>query len=95
MSSVHILSCLVDANSYKRLQSLNDYVDTTMSYEEFVQWNVNCLHELSSDDIRWLDGICQLIHNDRVSIVGLGNCSESEAHGIYFNMNKRLCIFSR
>ena len=95
MSSLGIMSCLVDSNSYKRLQSLNDYVYTSMSYDEFVQWNINCLHELSTDDIRRVEGICQFIYNERVSIVGLGNCSETEAHGIYFNMNKRLCIFSR
>ena len=88
----HILSCLVTADSYKRLQNMNDNVDAAMSYGEFIQWNINCLYELTVEEVRQVDGICQLIHNDRMSIVGLEHCSEVEACGFYFNINKRLCI---
>lgn len=88
----NILSCLVPAGSYKRLQNMNDNVDASMRYDEFILWNINCLNELTLEEVRQVDGICQLIHNDRMSIVGLEHCSEVEACGIYFNINKRLCI---
>ena len=89
-----ILSCLVDADSYKRLQNMNDKVDASMSYGEFIQWNLNCLYELTMEEIQQVDAVCQLIHNDRLSLIELKHCSEADAGGIYFNIYKRLCICS-
>jgi hypothetical protein len=89
-----ILSCIVDANAYKRLQNMNDKVDASMSYGEFMQWNINCLYELTMEEIQQVDAVCQLIHNDRLSVVG-SNCSELDVCGFYFNIYKRLCICGR
>jgi hypothetical protein len=89
-----ILSCIIDEGSYKRLQRMNDNVDASMSYGEFIQWNINCLYELTMEEVQQVDAVCQLIHNDRVSIVELEHCSQIEGGGIYFNIYKRLCICS-
>ena len=93
--SVHLLECLIDLESYTRLQNMNDNIDASMSYSEFIQWNINCLYELTAEEVRHIDGICQLIHNDRLSLIELEHCSEADAGGIYFNIYKRLCICSR
>ena len=88
----YILSYLIDADSYKHQQKHNDYVDAAMSYSEFVQWNMNCLYDLSSEELLCVQGICELIQQCKINTVGMKS-SEKHASGIYYNINKCLCIF--
>ena len=94
MSVENILSYLIDAESYKHQQKHNDYVDASMSYSEFVQWNMNCLYYLSSEELLCVQGICELIKMRKIKTVGMQYCSENQANGIYYNINKCLCIMS-
>jgi hypothetical protein len=91
MSILEIVPYLIDITSYTRLQSS---MDISMSYEDFIHWNIHCLNELSAEELQWVYRLCDILSEKNIHIVDLYDCSENEASGIYYTMDKKLCIFS-
>jgi hypothetical protein len=91
MSIENIMTFMVNAADYARMQEMNDETDVDMSFEQFLEWNMNCLRKLSEDELKWVHGLCERIH--RIKVVDLESCGEWKADGLYFNMKEELCIF--
>jgi len=63
-----------------------------MSYEEFLQMNIDHINTLSPEDHAWTLELCKRISKGSIQIMDEESCAKFEASNIYFDMNKRLII---
>ena len=61
-------------------------------YNRFVQWNRNCLWELSDEVLEHLIWLCDRITTNNVANMDMEHCGAFESDGIHFDKNKRLII---
>lgn len=79
---------------FERMANNNDdYAD--MSYEQFVEWNRERFNESSEADRALLSQLCTSIMNGRFTLMDLESCVEFNAHGVYFNTEKKICIYNQ
>lgn len=85
---------IINKYDYERMKSQNDECYDNMSYEEFIAWNVECINELSNDDMAWLAGLCQRIKVGLLKLQDMESCAQFEADGFFFDMRKKLVIIN-
>jgi len=88
-----IMSFVVDAHSYARMQS-QDYsgVDDSMQYAAFLDWNLKCINALSEEERNWVLTLTQMITKHKINMLDLEPCVSWSASNIYYDMDKKLCI---
>ena len=87
------MKCFIDEYTFERMINMSDVdAEDTESYEEFIEWNVNCLSELSDARKAWLIELCKGINSNYIKLVDEESCAEMTASNIYFNKKKNLCI---
>ena len=62
------------------------------NYEEFLEWNVKCLTELTPDDAIWLTGLCKRIRNHKLKLMDEESCSQFDAYAFFFDTDKNIVI---
>ena len=82
---------IVDHYTYERMQHMNDNVNFS-TYQEFLEYNIKCIDELSPDDQMWLLTLCKKLKSSMIHLVDTEHCGEFTADTFYFNNNKKLCI---
>ena len=93
-----IKKSLVDEYTFDRMKEIdeenhdNQYSEYT--YPEFLAWNMSCAAALSEDELKCVVTLCGMISSDRISIMDSESCTAFDAEGIYFNPEKRLCIWN-
>jgi len=92
MSVLDYKTMIIDDGDFERLKSMGDDVYATMSYKDFLIWNVNCISQLEQFDEIMLRKICERIQNCKILLVDLEHCTKYPASGFYFNKDKKLCI---
>jgi len=92
MSVLDYKTMIIDDGDFERLKSMGDEFCDTMSYKEFLIWNVNCISQLEQFDEIMLRKICERIQNCKILLVDLEHCTKYPASGFYFNKDKKLCI---
>lgn len=70
----------------------NQYSDYT--FLEFIAWNMSCAAALSEDELKWLVLLCRKILRDDITIMDAESCVAMGAAGIYFDLEKKLCIYN-
>jgi hypothetical protein len=83
---------IIDDGDFHRLKSRGDEVYATMTYKDFLIWNVNCISELEQFDEIMLRKICERIQNRKLILVDIEHCIGFAASAFYFNKDKQLCI---
>lgn len=63
-----------------------------MDYDEFLQWNKECICELSNEDDAWLVGLCGRMKNQRIMLQDMESCVQFVADSFYFDRNKNIVI---
>jgi len=63
-----------------------------MTYTEFLEWNNNCIYELTNEEDAWLVGLCGRMKNGRIMLQDMESCVQFQAYGFYFNQNKEIVI---
>ena len=63
-----------------------------MDYSDFLQWNNECICELSDEDDAWLVGLCGRMNNQRIMLQDMESCVQFVAYGFYFDKNKDIVI---
>ena len=83
---------LIKEYTYERMvcNGCDDLDD--MSYEEFIQMNVDHIKTLSPEDYAWTLELCNRISKRSIQLMDEESCANFEADSIYFDKNKRLCI---
>jgi hypothetical protein len=87
----------MDREDYKEkfVKWSSDSADWQLSaYDKFVQWNQNCILNLSEDELKHLEWLCDWIAENRVHNVDMEDCGEFSTEGIYFNKDKKLVIYN-
>ena len=88
-----IMTFVVDSESYARMQSQDcNGVDDSMQYAAFLDWNLNCLNELDSDELDMVFKLTQMISAKKLNLMDLEPCVAFPATRIYYDINKKLCI---
>ena len=93
-----IKKTLLDEYVFERMKGLSedsgDNLYSDYTYLEFIAWNMSCAAALSEDELNWLVVLCKKIRNDAICIMDAESCVPMEAAGIYFNPEKKLCIYN-
>ena len=92
MSVLDYKTMIIDDGDFQRLKSMGDELYATMSYKDFLIWNVNCISQLDQFDEIMLRKICERIQNRKLILVDIEHCTEFAASAFYFNQDKQLCI---
>ena len=82
---------ILPEEDYKRLAELN-YDYTGMSYQSFVNWNIQCINECTDEVRAWMSILCTRMGNNSIRIMDLEICTAYSASHLYFDHHKRLCI---
>jgi hypothetical protein len=82
---------IIDKWDFKRIKEL-DKIDENINYEEFINWNIKCINELSNKETIWLLNLCNNIQNNKINLVDLESCCSFEASNFYFDNHKNICI---
>ena len=88
--STYILS----EEDFERLTDQNDNY-TDMSYNSFMDWNIQCINELTNKDRLWLTGLCTRMGQNSIRIMDLESCVAFPASHFYFDHKKRICIINQ
>lgn len=84
---------IINQHDYARLQSLDcEGIDDSMTYQNFVEWNMQCYTSLSSEDKNFVLLLCDKI--SMLRLVDIHSATSFSSHAIYFDSNKNLCIAS-
>lgn len=75
-------------------ETAEHYKNFSYSYNQFVQWNKNCVLKLCEDELEHLDWLCDWITENRVRNMDMESCGEFHTLGVYFNKDKKLVIFN-
>ena len=78
---------IINEYTFERMNDINK-----RSYSTFLQWNVDCINDLSDKDIEWLNELCKRIGDKKIKLMDEESCAVFEAYKIYFDENKKLCI---
>lgn len=62
------------------------------SYDKFLEWNTQCLEELTPDDAIWLTGLCKRIKGGKIKLMDEESCSKFEAYAFFIDSNKKIVI---
>lgn len=94
MSSVNnILAYVVDADEFYRMQESECVgINTEMTYAEFLEFNLQCIHRLSEEERAWVWGLCERIRHEDISMMDLESCAIFNAAAIYYSIDEKLCI---
>ena len=82
---------IVDQYTFERMRDMNDDLNFS-DYQEFLEFNVQCINELTDDDKKWLLTLCKKLKSNMIHLVDTEHCAEFDADTFYFNNNKKLCI---
>lgn len=83
---------IVDVASYERIADMMNDDDLIWdSYEEFYQWNINCLSE-SPDDVAWLNSLCKRMASSKIQLMDEESCVRMPAYAFYFDNEKNIVI---
>jgi hypothetical protein len=82
---------IVDQYTFERMQDMNNDINFS-TYQEFLEYNIKCIDELSSEDQMWLLTLCKRLKSRMIHLVDTEHCAEFYADSFYFNQNKKLCI---
>jgi hypothetical protein len=75
-------------------ETAEDYKNFNYSYEQFIQWNQNCILNLCEDELEHLNWLCDWIAKGKVRNVDMESCGEFQTQGVYFNKDKKLVIYN-
>lgn len=78
---------------FERMSNYNENYEN-ISYNEFYQWNIRYINELSAEDYSWIVGLCERIIRNKINLVDEESCVEFSACGIYFDFKGNLCILN-
>lgn len=82
---------LVGEYTFERMQSYGDY-DEFASFDEFMEWNLQCIADLDDDDRIWLMGLCKRISKKAISMMDEEYCSSRDVSNIYFDKKKNVHV---
>jgi len=90
-----IMNTVVASYGYLRMQNQGCRgVEIETSYEKFLDWNRTCINALPNNERIWLHELCSKLTDSRINLMDLESCATFTGEGIYFDLNKRLCIFN-
>ena len=82
---------IVDQYTFERMKEItNDVIHS--NYQEFIEFNIQCINELSNDDKTWLIVLCKKLKANMICLVDTEHCQEFKGDSFYFNNEKKLCI---
>lgn len=94
--SIQLSKFIIDDDSFQRMQSLISGEDKGwlegMTYAEFLEWNINCINELSDEDDAWLTGLCKRLKRNRIILQDMESCCQFNADSFYFDCDKNIVI---
>ena len=70
-------------------------INKELSYDQFIQWNIKCIIELSDDDKLFFKMLCNKIINDDISQMDLEPCSVFDTCSVFFSTNKKLIVVNQ
>jgi hypothetical protein len=83
---------LINEYTFERMLDNDNQDFNGMSYEEFLQMNIDHINTLSPEDHSWTLGLCTRISKSGIQLMDEESCVNFQASNIYFDKNKRLCI---
>jgi hypothetical protein len=92
--SIAISSFLVPKCYYERMQDLaeNEWL-SSMTYDEFRDWNMHCIMELTNEEDAWMVGLCRRIKDNKVILMDMETPgAQWVADSFYFNENREVII---
>ena len=84
---------LIDEHTFDRAMSQSDDF-VFKDYDTFMEFNKNCINELTDKEKDWLCVLCLKIGKHKINLVDEENCVEMKATNFYFNMQKEICILN-
>jgi hypothetical protein len=88
-----LINMIVDEETFERMLYHNDDIKFE-NYETFLEHNIKCLDEMTTDQIIWMRTLREMIKNKKIKLVDEESCVEFTAYGFYFNYKKNLCIIN-
>ena len=67
-------------------------INTKLSYDQFLEWNIKCIIESSDEDRLLFKILANNIINNKIGQMDLESCAVFESVGLFYDSNKRLII---
>ena len=67
-------------------------IDHSLSYNDFLLYNKECLEELSHKDLKWVWRLCKFMDSGKVGMMDLEGCGMWKASCFFYDLNKELVI---
>jgi len=90
--SFNFIDIIPHEYEFERMQDQNKKY-TSMSYDEFLEWNEKCFAEASEADIIFIKEVYKRINKKQIILMDMEFCSEYSACGIYFDHAKSICMY--
>jgi hypothetical protein len=68
-------------------------IDETLSYNEFLDWNISCIMEYSDEDFNFLVKLCSKIGCNQICQMDMESCVVWDSSGVFFNKEKNIVIY--
>jgi hypothetical protein len=67
-------------------------INTNLSYNQFLEWNIKCIIESSDDDRLLFKILADNIINNKIGQMDLESCAVFESFSLFYDSKKRLII---
>jgi hypothetical protein len=79
-------------NEYTYNRMIDENSGQWETYNDFYEWNVKCLAELTPDDAIWLTGTCKRIKTYKIKLMDEESCSKFEAYWFFIDSDKKIVL---
>jgi hypothetical protein len=67
-------------------------INTKLSYDQFLEWNIKCIIESSDEDRLLFKILANNIINNKIGQMDLESCAVFKSVSLFYDSNKRLII---
>ena len=84
---------IINQHDYDRMIGYDcNNIDPNLSYDDFMEWNVNCLKEYKEEDYVFFKYLCDKINQNKIGQMDMETCVVFTTTNIFFDINKNLII---
>jgi len=83
----------LDSHDYDRMVDHDcSGIKTILSYDQFLDWNIRCIKELSDEDKVFFKILCNKIINRNIKQMDLEDCGVWVSESLFFDLKKNIVI---
>jgi len=83
----------LDTHDYDRMINEDcSGIKTRLSHDQFLDWNIRCIKELSDEDKVFFKTLCNKIINQKIGQMDMEDCGIWVSYSLFFDLEKNIII---